>query len=81
MVSTALFTSPPAFAQEVASVEGRPSHYTVRFGATIGDLEPVAGEVLCARDQDCEILLAFVPKITLRLRAEGWRGPSLLGIA
>jgi len=48
----------------------RPSHYTVRFGATIGDLEPVAGEVLCARDRDCEILLAFVPEITIRLRGD-----------
>lgn len=45
-------------------------HYTVRFGATIGELEPIAGEVLCARDRDCEILLAFVPRITIRLRAD-----------
>ncbi|MBB4000841.1 hypothetical protein [Aureimonas pseudogalii] len=60
----------PGLTQDLPSVEGRPSHYRVRFGATIGELEPVAGEVLCARDRDCEILLAFVPKVTIRLRAD-----------
>ncbi len=69
-ISTALVTSLPAFAKDLPSVEGRPSHYTVQFGATIGKLEPIAGEVLCARDRDCEILLAFVPRITIRVRAD-----------
>lgn len=66
----ALITSLPALAQDGLAVDGRPSHYTVRFGATIGELEPIAGEMLCARDRDCEILLAFVPEITIRLRAD-----------
>lgn len=66
----ALVTSLTSSAQDVHPGEVQPSHYAVRFSAMIGELEPVAGEVLCARDRDCEILLAFVPEITIRLRPD-----------
>ncbi len=55
-------------AQDRASSRSEPFHYTVRFGAMIGSLEPIAGEMLCVSDKDCDILLSFWPRIELSLR-------------
>ncbi|WP_210168843.1 hypothetical protein [Aureimonas sp. D3] len=58
----------PAMARDKAPSPPEPFHYTVRFGAMIGSLEPIAGEMLCVSNKDCEILLSFWPRIELRLR-------------
>ena len=74
-----LLAAIPAMARDKASSRSEPFHYTVRFGAMIGSLESIAGEMLCVSDKDCEILLSFQPRIELRLRPP--RGRSQPGEA
>ncbi|KTQ95731.1 hypothetical protein NS226_09940 [Aureimonas ureilytica] len=69
-----LLVTMPAMARDKAPSQPKPFHYTVRFGAMIGSLEAIAGEMLCVSDKDCEILLSFWPRIELSLRPPHIRG-------
>lgn len=69
-----LLAATPAMARDEGASGSKPFHYTVRFGAMIGSLEPIAGEMLCVSNKDCEILLSFQPRIELRLRPPLGRG-------